>query len=53
MTLKEAQERVLQAQRELKDALDELGKIAIDQRDAELRRSWYRMAGLMEEMEAQ
>ena len=32
---------------------DELGKIAIEQRATELRRSWYRMSELMEEMEAQ
>jgi len=42
--LEKAQERVFKARRELEQALDKLGKIAIEARAEALRRSWYRVA---------
>ena len=53
MNIEEARENVLQRQAELKLALDRLGIAAITAEDAELRRSWYRMTELLEEMESQ
>ncbi len=53
MDIEEAQKRVKLEQAHLKEALDALGKAAIDAHDEELRRSWYRKVELLEEMEAQ
>ena len=53
MNIEEAREEVVRKQRDLRFALDVLGRAAIDAGDAELRRSWYRKTELLEEMEAQ
>ena len=53
MDIQEAQARLDKARQDFEKALDNLGKIAIEQRVEEMKQSWYKMADVLNEVKEQ